>query len=73
MFTIVDIPLLDEKVQHCMSALVKHVITSQSCNCSGGHAAITLAYSQCNTCILQKQHDMMASKQQKTENCMNDL
>jgi hypothetical protein len=63
MFTIIDILLLDEKVQNRMSALVKYGVPSQFCNCSVDYAAGTLADSQHNAHMLQKQHNMIISKQ----------
>ena len=45
MFTIADVPILDEKVQRRVSALVQHGITSQASDRSGGYAAGTIAYS----------------------------
>ena len=68
MFTIADVPILDEKVQRRVSALVKHGITSQASDRSGGYAAGTLAYMQRNArMLLRQQQTVTRNKRPRTE------
>ena len=67
MFTIADVPILDEKVQRRVSALVQHGITSQASDRSGGYAAGTIAYTQRNARMLLRQQQMVHNKRQRTE------
>jgi hypothetical protein len=67
MFTIADVPILDEKVQRRVSALVQHGITSQASDRSGGYAAGTIAYTQRNARMLLRQQQTVHNKRQRTE------
>ena len=67
MFTIADVPILDEKVQRRVSALVQHGVTSQASDRSGGYAAGTLAYMQRNARMLARQQQTLHNKRQRTE------
>ena len=67
MFTIADIPILDEKVQRRMSSLVEYGITSQASDRSGGYAAGTVAYMQRNARMILQQKETLQNKRQPTE------
>ena len=71
MFTIADIPILDEKVQRRMLALVEHGITSQASDKSGGYAAGTHAYAQRNARMVLRQRETEHNKRQRTETSMS--
>ena len=70
-FTIADIPILDEKAQRRMSALVEHRITSQASDKSSGYDARTHAYAQRNARMDLRQRETEHNKRQRTETSMS--
>ena len=69
MFTVADIPILDDKVQRRITALVQHGIVSKS---DSRYAAGSYAYANRNASMLQKQKESVNNKRQRTGYIAND-